>query len=97
MSNKVEILNDGPDGIEVKAVHEGVTHMYRPRRGNRIPVDIIILAMATEIEELREALELDASDLVEMTDTVRFLRMDLERGLDEVLTKLDERGKGMTK
>ena len=96
MSNKVEIRNDGPDGIEVKTVHEGVTHMYRPRRGNRIPVDIIILAMAAEIEELREALEADRDDLGEAIHELENLKRECETGFTIVLDKLGDRGKTMT-
>jgi hypothetical protein len=94
--SKVEILNDGVGTIEVKAVGRGgVLQVVKVHLASASPVNEVILAMVKEIEELREALELDASDLSDMTDTVRSLKMDVERQLDDVLTKLDERGKMM--
>lgn len=96
MINPVQILNDGPDGVEVTVVHEGVSHMIRPRKGNRIPIDIIVLAMAAEIEELREALEADRDDLVEAIHELENLKRECETGFTNVLDKLGDRGKTMT-
>jgi hypothetical protein len=94
---KVEILNDGPGRIEVRTLYRGVTHLYRPTEGSRVPVDIIVLAMAKEIEELREALELDASDLADAKRTLEMGKMDIDRALDEALRLLNDRGQPMTK
>ena len=50
-----------------------------------------------EIEELREALELDAMELESAKDLVRHAKMRTEQDLDEVLRLLEDRGKPMMK
>lgn len=97
---KVEILNDGPGGwIEVRAPRPGQTPPYEVIRvlANATGPMSVVLSMIKEIEELREALELDAMELESAKDLVRHAKMRTEQDLDEVLRLLEDRGKPMMK
>ena len=89
---KVEILNDGEHDLEVRARWDGVDHFVRVPKRAPSPFDAIVLAMAKEIEELREALELDQDDLREAIHELTSLKGDCERGFTIVLEKMLQRG-----
>lgn len=97
---KVEILGDGPGGwIEVRAPRPGQTPPYEVIRvlTNATGPMSVVLSMIQEIEELREALELDAMELESAKDLVRHAKLRIEQDLGEALRLLDDRGQPMTK
>lgn len=89
---KVEILNEGEHTLDVRARWDGVDHFVRVPKRAPGPFDAIVLAMAKEIEELREALELDQDDLRDAINELTVLKSDCEIGFSSVLEKLKDRG-----
>ena len=88
---KVEILNDGPTYVEIKAPVGDRIEVMRVMKDAMGPMGVV-LAMAKEIEELREALELDQDDLREALHELENLKRDCERGFTIVLEKMADRG-----
>lgn len=88
---KVEILNDGPTWVEIKAPVGDRIEVMRVMKDQIGPLGVV-LAMAKEIEELREALELDQDDLREAIHELTSLKGDCERGFTIVLEKMLQRG-----
>ena len=87
---KVEI-NDGPTYVEVKAPVGDRIEVMRVMKDAAGPMGVV-LAMVTEIEELREALDLDQDDLREAIHELESLKRDCERGFSIVLEKMNDRG-----